>query len=222
MAPARSGDRFSRVLSYCREAAGRLPAHRGGAQLRPLLRTKPSRWSSSNLHLLPDEVHALARTCKRPERSFIAKMMNLDGSRSNGQREEPDLFVRFRLEPDVFTRIYRVVIDRCDALPGLDHVAVPDYLGLLGHADDMDILGQEELGPSEVAEAVESRRSNGGSLRRTTASTRSRRRASSSSGFASASTALPSPCSTTTDGPACSAASRPVYFAAPASSSRRT
>ena len=66
------------------------------------------------------------------------------------------MFLRFALDPALYADTYRVVINGARAA-NLDQVAVPDFLGLIGHADAMDILGQDELGSPAVTEAVESR-----------------------------------------------------------------
>ncbi len=113
----------------------------------------PHRFGGSNIHLLPPFVVALAQTCLRSPGSFTYKMLNLDGSRPNAGRVEPQLFLRLSLQPDVLRRVYLAAL-RGARTAGLSDDAVPDFLGMLG-GDDMKLMGQDEIGPGEVYQLVD-------------------------------------------------------------------
>ena len=92
-------------------------------------------------------------TFRRPPGSLTNKILNLDGSRPNAARHEPELFMRLQ-EPGQFEPLYRRILQAA-RLEGFGDAHVPDFLGALDADDALDLLGQEELGPSQVAAALD-------------------------------------------------------------------
>jgi putative restriction endonuclease len=109
----------------------------------------PHQFGGGNIDRVPAEAKALAATLQRSPGSLTSKMLNLDGSRRNGAREEPELFLRLAREPDRFAALYSVILASARQV-GLDDRAVPDFLGGLVSSPSLELLGQEELGPREV------------------------------------------------------------------------
>src|SRR5215469_7633304 len=94
-------------------------------------------------HRAPEPVPSLARLFSRPPSSVLAKMANLDGSRSHGGRWDVLAGAMLRDEPARFSRIYRVLLHAARAEEiGPDRL--PDFLGL-EHGGELALLGQEEL-----------------------------------------------------------------------------
>ena len=80
-------------------------------------------------------------------------MLNLDGSRPNAARPEPELFIRLQ-EPGLFDSLFRRVI-KAARLEGFSEAQVPDFLATLEYEGDLELFGQQELGPPEVTSALE-------------------------------------------------------------------
>ena len=80
-------------------------------------------------------------------------MLNLDGSRPNAARPEPELFIRLQ-EPGLFDPLFRRVI-KAARLEGFSEAQVPDFLATLEYEGDLELFGQQELGPPEVTSALE-------------------------------------------------------------------
>lgn len=112
----------------------------------------PHRFGGGNIDRVPPEVKVLAATFKRSFGSLMNKMLNLDGSRKNSARDDPELFIRLQ-EPGHFERLYRRVLKAARG-DGLSEAEVPDFMAALHEDDAADLLGQEELGSSEVAVAL--------------------------------------------------------------------
>jgi putative restriction endonuclease len=113
----------------------------------------PHRFGGGNIDQVPPEVNTLAATFRRTPGSLTNKMLNLDGSRPNSARHEPELFLRLR-EPGRFEPLYRRIL-RAARLEGFGEAAVPDFLGALDDEHSIQLLGQQELGPVEVANALD-------------------------------------------------------------------
>ncbi len=109
----------------------------------------PHRFGGSNIGSIPAEVAALASTLQRSPGSLTNKMLNLDGSRPNAAKDEPELFLRLSVEPDRFAALYLLVIHAAREA-GLDERQVPDLLEGL-EVDEIPMLGQDELGSRELA-----------------------------------------------------------------------
>jgi hypothetical protein len=80
-------------------------------------------------------------------------MLNLDGSRTNAARDEPELFIRLQ-EPGCYGPLYDLVL-KAARLEGFSPAQVPDFLGAFEGDDPLEMLGQEELGPVQVTTALD-------------------------------------------------------------------
>ena len=109
------------------------------------------RFGGSTAHLAPEPIPSLARLFSRPPSSILAKMANLDGSRSHGGKHDILAGAVLRDEPAHFTHIYRTLLTAARA-EGISQHRLPDFLGL-EHDGEFDLLGQDELGPSALENA---------------------------------------------------------------------
>ncbi len=108
------------------------------------------RFGGATAHQAPEPVPSLARLFSRPPSSVLAKMANLDGSRSHGARWDVLAGAMLRDDPARFTQIYRRLLQAARA-EGIGPGVLPDFLHLeLG--GELVLLGQEELN-SSVLEA---------------------------------------------------------------------
>ncbi len=103
------------------------------------------RFGGSTAHLAPEPIPSLARLFSRPPSSILAKMANLDGSRSHGGKWDILAGAMLRDEPAHFTHIYRTLMTAARA-EGIGADRLPDFLGL-EHDGEFDLLGQDELAP---------------------------------------------------------------------------
>jgi putative restriction endonuclease len=100
----------------------------------------------------PEPVPSLARLFSRPPSSVLAKMANLDGSRSHGGRWDVLAGAMLRDDPAGFSRIYRVLFAAARA-EGIGGDRLPDFLGL-EYGGELALLGQEELDISVLEESL--------------------------------------------------------------------
>ncbi len=108
-------------------------------------------FGGSTAHQAPEPVSSLARLFSRPPSSVLAKMANLDGSRSHGGKWDVLAGAVLRNEPAHFTHIYGVLLNAARA-EGIGADRLPDFLGL-EHGGEFALLGQDELGPSALENA---------------------------------------------------------------------
>lgn len=108
------------------------------------------RFGGTTAHQAPEPVPSLARLFSRPPSSVLAKMANLDGSRSHGARWDVLAGAILRDDPARFTQVYRVLLHAARA-EGIGPVVLPDFLGL-EHGGELALLGQEELDISVLEE----------------------------------------------------------------------
>jgi len=101
------------------------------------------RFGGATAHQAPEPVPSLARLFSRPPSSVLAKMANLDGSRSHGAQWDVLAGAVLRDDPARFSRIYRVILHAARA-EGIGHARLPDFLGL-EDGGELVLLGQEEL-----------------------------------------------------------------------------
>lgn len=94
-------------------------------------------------HRAPEPVPSLARLFSRPPSSVLAKMANLDGSRSHGGRWDVLAGAMLRDDPARFSRIYQVLL-RAARAEGIGPDRLPDFLRL-ENGGELALLGQEEL-----------------------------------------------------------------------------
>lgn len=101
------------------------------------------RFGGTTAHLAPEPVPSLASLFSRPPSSVLAKMANLDGSRSHGARWDVLAGARLRDDPAHFSHVYRVILRGARA-EGIGPLRLPDFLGL-EDGEDLALLGQDEL-----------------------------------------------------------------------------
>ncbi len=103
-------------------------------------------FGGSTAHLAPEPVPSLARLFSRPPSSVLAKMANLDGSRSHGGRWDVLAGAVLRDNPARFTAVYRMLLGAARA-EGIGSGRLPDFLEL-EDGDDLVLLGQDEIDTS--------------------------------------------------------------------------
>ncbi|WP_433792583.1 HNH endonuclease [Actinoplanes sp. CA-252034] len=111
------------------------------------------RYGGSTSHKAEEPVPSLAVLFKRPNSSVLAKMANLDGSRSNGARHEVEVAARLLNDDDELADIYRLVLQAARDV-GITDEALPDFLYLEHDEGPVTFLGQDEIGPGEIAGVV--------------------------------------------------------------------
>lgn len=113
-----------------------------------------SRFGSSSAARAPEPVQELARLFKRPPSSILAKMANLDGTRSHGGRWDLIAGAKLRSDPPQMTLVYRTIVDAARD-EGIGPGDLPDFLAL-GDTGELVLLGQDELELDAVDSMVES------------------------------------------------------------------
>ena len=110
------------------------------------------RFGGSTAHQAPEPVPTLARLFSRPPSSVLAKMANLDGSRSHGGKWDILAGAMLREDSARFTDIYRLLL-RAARAEGIDRDRLPDFLDL-EDGGEFALLGQDELGTSVFENAL--------------------------------------------------------------------
>jgi putative restriction endonuclease len=108
-------------------------------------------FGGSTAHHAPKPVPSLARLFSRPPSSVLAKMANLDGSRSHGGKWDVLAGAMLRDDPERFTHVYRVLLSAARA-EGIGQDRLPDFLGL-EYGGEFVLLGQGELQTSALERA---------------------------------------------------------------------
>lgn len=111
------------------------------------------RYGSTTAHKAAYPVQHLARLFKRPPSSFVAKMANLDGSRSHGGRHEMEVSARLLSDSEMMQDVYLRIL-RAARRHGIDRDRLPDFLDLEG-GETLWLAGQEELVDSEIEKSLE-------------------------------------------------------------------
>jgi putative restriction endonuclease len=110
------------------------------------------RFGGSTAHLAPSPVRELGVVFKRPSSSILAKMANLDGSRSHGGRAEMEASSLLLASSAAgLLNAYAVVLEAARA-EGITEAELPDFLGV--ETQRFELLGQEEISDYEVEAAV--------------------------------------------------------------------
>ncbi|WP_104171463.1 HNH endonuclease [Cryobacterium sp. M23] len=108
-------------------------------------------YGTANLSKVPEPLPTIAHLFKRSVSSVLAKMGNLDGSRTNGARNEIELASVLGRDLSSYFLLYAVIISAARSV-GLDSQALPDFLGL----DSMQgVLGADKVTEEELATHVE-------------------------------------------------------------------
>jgi putative restriction endonuclease len=115
-------------------------------------RVNHRRYGGSTAHQAGEPVPELARLFKRRPSSVLAKMANLDGSRSHGAAFDARAGATLREQPTLFTHIYRVLLHAARA-EGIGSDRLPDFLGL-EDGGELELLGQEELSALNAEDLV--------------------------------------------------------------------
>jgi putative restriction endonuclease len=106
-------------------------------------------------HRPPEPVPSLARLFSRPPSSVLAKMANLDGSRSHGARWDVLAGAMLRDDPARFSQIYGILLHAA-CTKGVGPDRLPDFLGL-EQGGELTLLGQDELDLSVLEESLRDR-----------------------------------------------------------------
>ena len=101
------------------------------------------RFGGTTAHQAPEPVPSLAQLFSRPPSSVLAKMANLDGSRSNGAKWDVLAGAMLRDDPAHFTHTYQVLLHAARS-EGFDPGQLPDFLEL-EDGSELTMLGQDEL-----------------------------------------------------------------------------
>lgn len=112
-----------------------------------------SRFGSGSAHRAGFPVQELARLYKRPPTSILAKMANLDGTRTNGGRHELEVSARMSSDSALLQDVY-IRIVRAARAEGINRDSLPDFLEL-EHGGTLWLAGQEELVSSEIESELE-------------------------------------------------------------------
>jgi len=100
-------------------------------------------FGGATAHRAPEPVPTLATLFSRPPSSVLAKMANLDGSRSHGARWDVLAGAVLREDLERFTHIYRILLQAART-EGIGQNRLPDFLGIEA-GDELTLLGQDEL-----------------------------------------------------------------------------
>jgi putative restriction endonuclease len=122
----------------------------------------PRSYGGANIDKLPEEVRRLAATLQRSPGSLTNKMLNLDGSRENSARLEPELFARLAAQPGLFSELYLRILNAARTA-GFGPEQVPDFLDALPR-QSVQMLGQDELGSTELGHFLEEHKEELGNL----------------------------------------------------------
>lgn len=104
------------------------------------------KFGGSTAHLAPEPVPSLARLFNRRPSSILAKMANLDGSRSNGGKWDMEVGASLREQPKRLEYLYRVLLQAARA-EGIGPDRLRDFLELLD--DDQNLPGIR-IGPVDA------------------------------------------------------------------------
>ncbi|GHO56043.1 restriction endonuclease [Ktedonobacter robiniae] len=108
----------------------------------------PHTYGGGNIASAPQIVHQLAALFRRSPGSITSKMLNLEGARTNGAREEPLLFATLASQPDLYPSLYRKILGAARDM-NVDAAVLPDFLGLLTSTSSQEeLLAQDEVSES--------------------------------------------------------------------------
>lgn len=113
-----------------------------------------TRYGSATAHQAPEPVPQMSRLFKRPPSSFLARMANLNGSRSHGATYDLLAGSVLRSAPERMADTYRLILTAARSV-GIGPDPLPDFLHLGGTSRPLDLLGQEEISLAEVESVVE-------------------------------------------------------------------
>ncbi len=114
----------------------------------------PHSYGGANIDRVPAAGQSLAETFQRSTASLLYKMLNLEGTYRNAGKFEVELFLRLSADPTLFVDLYLRII-RAARRVGLGEGQVPDFLNLLETHCAADLIGQDEIGSTELGIALE-------------------------------------------------------------------
>lgn len=120
-----------------------------------MLTVNHRRFGGATSHLAPSPVPELARLFKRTPASILAKMANLDGSRSHGGKAEKEATAILFQSGAAGLRANYVTILEAARREHIEEGVLPDFLGSEFAVSEM--LGQEEISDTEIEQAVAAR-----------------------------------------------------------------
>jgi putative restriction endonuclease len=110
----------------------------------------PHSYGGANIDRLPSIVPTLALFFRRRPGSLTNKMLNLDGSRLHGGRDEPYIFATLGANPTLYLQLYRTIVLIAREL-SIGEEILPDFLQQAASStDDEGLLGQDDLPISSV------------------------------------------------------------------------
>ena len=113
----------------------------------------PHRYGGGTMHTAPQLVHDLAALFVRPPGSITSKMMNLDGSRVNGAKDEVQFFMEMGADFARFLDLYTTALQAARHM-GIGARRLPDFLRL-EQVTDYSLLGVDYLADSRLDETIE-------------------------------------------------------------------
>jgi putative restriction endonuclease len=110
----------------------------------------PHSYGGANIDRLPSIVPTLALFFCRTPSSLTNKMLNLDGSRLHGGRDEPYIFATLGADPALYLQLYRTIILIAREL-SIGEDVLPDFLQqATSSSDNEGLLGQDDLPTSST------------------------------------------------------------------------
>lgn len=107
-------------------------------------------YGGANAARAPEPVPSLARLFKRSPESILLKMANLDNAQAHGGGWDAEVGSRLGADPLRLAHVYQVLLQSARA-EGIGPDRLPDFLDSV-HTGEL--LGQEEIGPAELEQAV--------------------------------------------------------------------
>jgi len=115
-------------------------------------RVNHRQFGGSTAHLAPSPVPQLASLFRRPPSSILAKMANLDGSRTHGASNDIRVAIALSRDPSEYFSLYSLILKSARSI-GINEVQLPDFLGIEDSATPyMTVLasGLESLSDWEI------------------------------------------------------------------------
>lgn len=95
-------------------------------------RVNHRQFGGSTAHLAPSPVPELARLFRRPPSSILAKMANLDGSRTHGASNDLRVAIALSRDPSEYLSIYSLILSAARSI-GIDNDTLPNFLNIGSH-----------------------------------------------------------------------------------------
>lgn len=115
-------------------------------------RVNHRQFGGSTAHLAPSPVPELASLFRRPPSSILAKMANLDGSRTHGASNDIRVAIALSRDPSEYLSLYGRILDAARSI-GINENQLPDFLGVENSQDrytNILVSGMEPLSDWEI------------------------------------------------------------------------